>query len=216
MGEIWKDIYYVDIVTGEVHDYRGYYQVSNKGHVKSLDRITIRNQPVKGRIMAHKVDKDGYHEMALSKDGKIRYYRAHRLVAYMFIENDDPTNKIKVNHKNQVRDDNRVENLEWCTEEYNNNYGDKGERIRKRLLGHKHSQETIDKYFKLPTRERVKAVIGVHMENDSVLYFENLGVALKNGFMKTSISNCCKGRKANYKGYEWYYVEEYSKKYMNL
>ena len=106
MEEIWKDI----------EDYEGYYQISNLGRIKSLER-TIEHakcgiKKVKERIMKNK-KLFGYERIGLCMDGVIKYYFIHRLVASAFIPNAD--NKPEVNHINGIKNDNRVENLEWVT-----------------------------------------------------------------------------------------------------
>ena len=69
------------------------------------------------RIIAESVDKsNGYIQCHLNGD---KYYK-HRIIAFQFIPNDDPDNKTEVDHQNQVRTDNRVENLRWCTRSENN------------------------------------------------------------------------------------------------
>lgn len=71
----------------------------------------------------------GYQQVDLCKDGKEHRRYIHRLVAITFIPNDDPENKTDVNHINEIKSDNRLENLEWVTKIYNNNYGTRNERI---------------------------------------------------------------------------------------
>ena len=86
--EIWKDIYYYDFRTDEWIDFRGLYQVSNLGHVKSLNY----NHTKKERELKYGIDKDGYRNVIL----KGKQYKVHRLVAHMFIPN--PENKPEVDH----------------------------------------------------------------------------------------------------------------------
>lgn len=113
------------------------YQISNMGRVKALDRVLIRKSKlgldyeyhIKGRFMKLKTDKDGYKYVILSKNKKPYTLKVHRLVAMAFLSN--PDNFPIINHKNRKVDDNRVENLEWCTYSYNNTYQDAG---RKRAL----------------------------------------------------------------------------------
>ena len=116
MEEIWKDI----------KGFEGRYQVSNMGRVRSLDRWTNHEPPyfLKGRMLNPSMNKGkGYLRVSLS-DGSRNYthYEVHRLVALHFV----PGYKkgLVVNHKNEVKTDNRAENLEWCTYQYNLNYSD--------------------------------------------------------------------------------------------
>lgn len=101
MTEIWKDI----------EGYEGEYMVSNLGNVKSL-------KYGRERIMNAKIIGGRYKQVALSKDGYRKVFSIHRLVAKAFIPN--PNNYEFVNHKNWDREDNSVNNLEWCTRQYNN------------------------------------------------------------------------------------------------
>lgn len=117
--EIWKDI----------KGYEGLYQVSNLGRVKSLKRYHVNSD----RIMNFTPDKDGYLRVCLRKDKQCLTKRVHRLVAEAFIENDDPEHKIVVNHKNEDKTLNTVENLEWCTVSYNNDYGSRNGNYRKKV-----------------------------------------------------------------------------------
>ena len=116
MEEIWKDI----------KGFEGRYQVSNMGRVRSLDRWTLNDRPyfVKGMMLKLSLNKGkGYLRVSLS-DGHRNYkhYEVHRLVALHFV----PGYKegLVVNHKNEKKTDNRAENLEWCTYQYNLNYSD--------------------------------------------------------------------------------------------
>lgn len=99
--EIWKDI----------EGYEGLYQVSSLGNVRSLDY----NHTKKSKVL--KQQKAGrnyeYLSVALCKQGTVKRVSVHRLVASAFIENK--LNKPQINHKNKVTTDNRVSNLEWCT-----------------------------------------------------------------------------------------------------
>jgi hypothetical protein len=98
--EVWKD----------VKDYVGIYKVSNYGRVKSFHK----KEP---RIIKPGKDKDGYLQFCLSMNGNKLMRKVHRKVAETFIHNID--NKKCVNHINGIKDDNRVENLEWCTNSEN-------------------------------------------------------------------------------------------------
>lgn len=97
--EIWKDI----------EGYEGLYQVSNLGRVKSNLR--------KGKILKSNSTYDGYYNVTLSKNGKLKTYRIHRLVCIAFLDN--PLNKSEVNHIDGNKKNNNIENLEWCTRSEN-------------------------------------------------------------------------------------------------
>lgn len=108
--EIWKD----------VKDYEGYYQISNLGNVRCLDRTVIgkdgRKQFKKGCNMKIQHNKKvNIYEVGLYKNNKRKMCKIHRLVAGAFIENDNPENKITVNHKDGNRSNNCVNNLEWAS-----------------------------------------------------------------------------------------------------
>ena len=122
MKETWKPI----------KNYEGLYEVSNKGQVRSLNYK--RTGEIK--ILKLRVDKYGYLQVHLSKNGKHYAKSIHRLVAQTFIPN--PNNYSQVNHKDEKRDNNNVENLEWCNCKYNNNYGNRNKKISESISGEKH------------------------------------------------------------------------------
>ena len=103
--------------------YEGYYEASNFGNIRSVERHVPVQKPgckphttfKKSKVLLPAKDKKGYERVGLTKNGKTA--KVHRLVAQTFISN--PFNKPEVNHINGVKDDNRVENLEWVTSKEN-------------------------------------------------------------------------------------------------
>jgi len=112
MKEIWKDI----------PDFEGFYQISNYGRMRSLDRkVEHRNgveyQIKKGKILRLSINRDGYVKCTVSKNSNLTSFTMHRLVGLCFIKNT--YNKPCINHKNGIKNDNRMENLEWVTQSEN-------------------------------------------------------------------------------------------------
>ena len=109
--EIWRTI-------------NGYenYQVSNLGNVKNIST---------GKLLKPRVNKKtGYVLIDIRNGGNKKTIGIHRLVALTFIENDNPENKTQVNHIDENKTNNNVNNLEWCTPSYNINYGSHNERVK--------------------------------------------------------------------------------------
>jgi hypothetical protein len=120
MSEIWKD----------VPGFEGLYQVSNKGNIRSLDRIIEKGgrlHRIKGIPLRQNKTRAGYFIIGFSKEDKRTYHLVHRLVADLYIPN--PNNYPCVNHKDENKANNEVENLEWCTHLYNNTYSSRIERV---------------------------------------------------------------------------------------
>lgn len=111
MNEIWKDI----------EGYNGLYQISNLGKVKSLGRRG-KGCSLEDRILKPMINKDGYHLVNLKDTNHVaKWFTIHRLVALHFIPN--PNDYKEINHKDEVKGNNTVTNLEWCTRDYNVSYG---------------------------------------------------------------------------------------------
>lgn len=121
--EEWRDI----------DGYVGLYQVSNLGRVRSLDRIDSMGRLRQGQILKITDNAKGYKKVMLCKDGKHINKYVHRLVAQAFIPNHN--NLTEVNHKNEIKSDNRVENLEWTTHRDNMEYGTRKQRQREKISG---------------------------------------------------------------------------------
>ncbi len=113
MKEIWKDI----------KGYKGSYQISNLGRVKSLPRTILHKNghkvPYCGTILTP-AKSAGYWAVALTLHNKKKTHKVHRLLAEAFIPN--PENKPTVNHKNGIKTDNNILNIEWATYSENNHH----------------------------------------------------------------------------------------------
>lgn len=186
MEEVWKDI----------EGYEGLYQVSNMGRVRSLDREVKHiygKQLKKGKILVLCNNRKGYKHVNLCKCGKINTHEVHRLVAKAFIPNPE---KLRcINHRDENPENNRVDNLEWCTNKYNSNYGTIKNRLSEKHTNGKNSkpvlQYTLDYEFvrEWPSTKEVQRELG---------------------FDSSSIARCC--RKARYYntayGSIWMYKEK--------
>ena len=161
-GEIWKDI----------EGYEGLYQVSNMGNVKSLNY----NHTGKEKILKGIDTGIGYLQLHLCKDGKRKNYFVHQLVATAFCENQE--GYTEVNHINEDKSDNRADNLEWCSRQYNVEYS------------------------------KAKATVGINKVSGLILEFPSAREASRIlGIDPSSITKCCKGKRKSIGGYYWHYVE---------
>ena len=168
--EEWRDI----------KGYEGKYQVSSHGRVKSLNY----HREGKEKILKPEVLKKGYLRVDLHNGAKRNKIQVHRLVAEAFIDN--PNNYPQVNHKDENKQNNHVENLEWCTNKYNANYGTKLEKISKGKNWRASKVECIE------TGEIFDSLIEAE-EKYNIKY--------------QSISACCRGITYTAGGYTWKYIE---------
>lgn len=124
------------------------YQVSNLGRIKRND----------GYILKPTKRKDGYMCVTLRRNEKKKTMLVHRLVISAFIPN--PNNLPQVNHKDEDKTNNRLDNLEWCTNKYNANYGTKVQRQMEKVTGQKRSEE-----FKKKRRQYMKNIPEEHKKH---------------------------------------------------
>ena len=183
MEEIWKDI----------DGYNGCYQVSSLGRVRSISRDVDHGKYVafqEGRILSQFSSPCGYCQVNLSKDGIARPILVHRLVASAFI--DGFKDGLVVNHKDEDKHNNRVENLEWVTQQDNCNYGTRNERVKSKVS---------------------RAVEQRNMDGELLNVYPSTREAMrKTGISDSKICACCKGKKASIGGFKWNYVQEKEKK----
>lgn len=178
MDEIWKDVL----------GYEGKYQVSNLGRVKSLERRCKSKdytRRVPGKIRAQTLDTYGYPIVSLNLDGKKKTRTIHRLVAEAFIPN--PNNYSEINHKDENKQNNAVENLEWCTTQYNSSYGTRVDRIKRAQSIH---------------------VIQLDMNGNVINEWFGMGeISRRTGYDQGLISRVCNGKRMSAYGYKWEFAQ---------
>lgn len=173
MNEIWVPI----------KGYEGLYEVSNFGRVRSLNyRHTGQTN-----VLSPGENKRGYLKVNLWKMGKNNIYSVHRLVAEAFLPNwfDDPV----VNHIDENPSNNNVENLEWCSQQYNTNHGTRNERISEKMTNGKLS----------------KKVLQFSKTGELIKEWPSTKEVGRNGFQQTKVAACCRGERKSHKGFIWRY-----------
>lgn len=169
--EIWKDI----------SGYNGKYQVSNTGRVRSFAKGKNNPQILKP------YNTRGYCTVGLCDKNKRTTALVHRLVAMAFIPN--PNNLKEVNHKDEDKQNNHVENLEWCSREYNMSYGTA--RLRQGIsFGKPVAQCSLD-----------GIVIAKYADANIASIINNLD--------PSSIAKCCNGKRKYTGGYSWKFIDAF-------
>jgi len=166
--------------------YGNFYEVSNLGNVKSVDRTITRVDGVKtrlsGKVLTHNICRKGYHRVKICHNTKPKYCTIHRLVALQFIGN--PNNYPQVNHMDGDKNNNNVDNLEWCTNEYNMKHAIENGLIRFDSRKVKVSQYTLE---------------GEYMNT-----FDSITIACKEtNSIHSGISMCSRGFYKHSNGYKW-------------
>ena len=171
LNEIWKPI----------KGYEGLYEVSNLGRVKSL--VNNKGQ-YREKILKHNI-RNGYPSVTLCKNKKLKSFAIHRLVAEAFLPN--PDNLPCVNHKDENRLNNFVDNLEWCTYSYNVNYG----------TGLKRRSIT-----------QSKPVLQYDKNGNFIKEWQSTMECGRNGYCQVHVSECCRGKRKYHKDCIWRYKNE--------
>lgn len=178
MNEEWRD----------VSGYEGKYQVSNLGRVKSLERAVRDTSPYKiaEKLKKPTLDKKGYSQVMLWKNGKYKRFFVHRLVATAFIPN---TQQMPVvNHKDCNPKNNHVDNLEWCSQSHNIQHANN--------MGHHTGPKQNGK-------DSI-AVIQYDKKMNVIREYPSMAEAERvTGISNTSISRCCNGLYQQAGGYIW-------------
>lgn len=164
------------------------------GNVKSIRR---------NKILKPAIVYNGYERVCLTKNKKAKCFRVNRLVAETFIPN--PNNYPQVNHKNEIKTDNRADNLEWCSSSYNINYGDRNNKAGKKI-SIKISMWRKEKGSDYSPRER-RRVAQYTLDNKFVREFRSINEAGRetNSSIGT-IHKCCVGTSHTCNGYKWRFV----------
>ena len=157
------------------------YQVSNTGNVKSFYNGN-------GQILKSIKVSDGYTQVCLCKEGKQKRYLIHRLVAQAFLDN--PYNLPQVNHKDENKTNNKVDNLEWCDYNYNINFGTRNQQVSDKMTNGKLS----------------KIVYQYSLDGELIKEWPSTNeIQRQLGYNQGNISKCCLGKCKTAYRYIWKY-----------
>ena len=176
----------------DVVGFEGLYQVSSHGRVYSVPRHTSDGRPIGGKFKATKKNNRGYVQIHLYKDNKDHMKLIHRLVAEAFLPNPEACEQ--VNHKDENKDNNRADNLEWCDNLYNRRYG----------TGYKRSVEKHD--YKKMAASRMRPVVQVNDSGAELAVYSCARIAAE-AFGKSGSAirmSCVRGHRSC--GFYWKYA----------
>lgn len=191
MEEIWKDI----------EGYEGLYQVSNIGRVKSLEKYVKTGGGYGLHFLSERILKQGkgsrgYLQVRLGNGKKQKMFAVHRLVAQAFIPN--PDSLPQVNHKDENKENNCVDNLEWCSSKYNCNYGSRNCKI-----GSTQKESGIQRNNKYTSKEVYQYTLDGIFVNTYPSMHE---AARQTGLDNSAISKVCRGKIKYTGGFIWSYT----------
>lgn len=187
--EIWKDLV----------GYEGIYKVSSMGRVLTLEKEILTgfgNCLFKEKILKPTLNENGYLIVNLTKDGKGKHVRVHRAVGMTFIPN--PENKRTINHKNTIKTDNRVDNLEWATHGENHKHAYKNGLRVAFFLGKKGDLAINTKAVSQYTKD------GVYIDT----YMSAVVAEQKTRVCHKHIGCVCKGNRKSTGGFVWRYAKK--------
>ena len=174
-----------------------FYEVSNEGHVRTIQHTIIRKNGAPFTVRAKELlgsdNGSGYLRVYLYKDGIKKREYIHRLVASAFIEN--PNNAPFINHKDNDPTNNAVENIEWCTHEENMAWMRKQGRDKRTNAWLNNLHKSQEKYY--------KPITATSITTGEVRMFVSVNSTKKYGFEPSSVSQCCNGIRNSHAGYYW-------------
>lgn len=192
MDEIWKDIYYVNVTNNEIIDYRGLYQVSNLGRIKSLNY----NKTKKEKILAL-AKKEEYDYVTLNKNGKGRTFLVHRIVAFMFVPNSE--NKEYVDHIIPIKNGgtNESSNLKWVTAKENSN---------NKLTRENMSKSRENKFKGVDCPALGQKIVKIDKDTKKIIDIKYNFEYGQEGYNCSKISACCKDKRKSHSGFIFKYL----------
>lgn len=181
-----------------IENYEYSYEVSNKGRIRSKERVDRIGHPWHPRIIKPYAQKSGYLNVSLSDgQGNSKKFLVHRLVAKAFVNN--PNDLKVVNHIDENVQNNDYLNLEWCTTKYNLNYGNRGKRASETI---KNNPDTIKRLKKMAEQQR-KKVIQFTKSGEFVKEWPSTYSTKQGGFKPGGVSSCCLGKTKTHHNFIW-------------